>query len=627
MAGAMGPMMPNRTFARGLGARVALGALVLALAPVAPLAAQDEDVAAVSQPVVQPIRGASSIRLNEALARLGKDPRDVPALLDAGKAALGVGDVDAAVGFYRRADALAPNNAGVKAGLACALVRRADPLAAIPLFEQAEQLGSFDPALLSDRGLAFDLVGDNARAQALYRQVQTVAPNDENSRRLALSLAMSGDKRGMETTLAPLLQKGDKAAWRTRTFGYAVLGQPGEAEAIARTVMPANLADQIAPYLKFMPRLTRAQQAAAATFGKFPRSADIGLDDPRIAAYAAANPVRVAGNTASGTGLVPAGQPLGKPAARGRPSRSSEPAAPRAGASSPPPQVAVAETPRRPAPTPVGTGSGVLSSGALTSAPPAPAPTAVQVARAEPAPPPAPTPSPAAAPPQAQVAATPPPKPTPARRDLSDVFADLSTPSREVVPVEGAVDLRRLAAAPAAEPPKAANAAPAPCVASPAKGRKPAVVCPPVKGKEAAAATCVPAPAKGRKPAVVCPPPKDCTAKPAKGKKPDPKCEADAKPAKATQPSRIWVQVATGRNKSALAFDWKKMTREDEPVFRGRKPFTAGWGQTNRLLTGPFDSEKAADAYIAQLKKAGIPGAFTWTSPAGQAVDPLPLGK
>jgi SPOR domain len=62
-------------------------------------------------------------------------------------------------------------------------------------------------------------------------------------------------------------------------------------------------------------------------------------------------------------------------------------------------------------------------------------------------------------------------------------------------------------------------------------------------------------------------------------------------------------------------------------VFKGRKGHISAWGQTNRLLTGPFESEAAAKAFIAQLKKAGVGGAFLWTSPAGQIVDALAAGK
>jgi SPOR domain len=96
-----------------------------------------------------------------------------------------------------------------------------------------------------------------------------------------------------------------------------------------------------------------------------------------------------------------------------------------------------------------------------------------------------------------------------------------------------------------------------------------------------------------------------------------------AKPAPPIHPSRIWVQLATGRDKAALAFDWRRMARQADALFKARRPSVSIWGQTNRLLTGPFESEAAANAFIGQLRKADIDGAFLWNSPAGQIVDPL----
>lgn len=97
--------------------------------------------------------------------------------------------------------------------------------------------------------------------------------------------------------------------------------------------------------------------------------------------------------------------------------------------------------------------------------------------------------------------------------------------------------------------------------------------------------------------------------------------------AAAKQPSRVWVQVATGRDKSALAYDWRRLTRENTDVLGKRQAYVSAWGQTNRLLTGPFDSTKAANTFLSQLKKAGVSGGFIWTSPAGQVVDGLASGK
>lgn len=95
------------------------------------------------------------------------------------------------------------------------------------------------------------------------------------------------------------------------------------------------------------------------------------------------------------------------------------------------------------------------------------------------------------------------------------------------------------------------------------------------------------------------------------------------KPPPPSHPSRIWVQVATGRDKAALGFDWRRMKRGAAEAFRGKEAFISAWGQTNRLLTGPFQSETAANSFIAQLRDADVDGPFVWTSPAGQVVDAL----
>ena len=105
--------------------------------------------------------------------------------------------------------------------------------------------------------------------------------------------------------------------------------------------------------------------------------------------------------------------------------------------------------------------------------------------------------------------------------------------------------------------------------------------------------------------------------------RPRPREEAKPPPPPA-HPSRIWVQVATGRDKAALAFDWRRMSRQAEAAFRGKSAHVSDWGRTNRLLTGPFPSEAAANQFIQQLRRADLDGAFVWTSPAGQVVDALP---
>ena len=66
-----------------------------------------EPVATTSVPVVQSVAPSPTRTLNAALAKLARDPRDVTALLDAGGAALDLGDTDAAIGFLTRAELVA----------------------------------------------------------------------------------------------------------------------------------------------------------------------------------------------------------------------------------------------------------------------------------------------------------------------------------------------------------------------------------------------------------------------------------------------------------------------------------------------------------------------------------------
>jgi len=72
-----------------------------------------------------------------------------------------------------------------------------------------------------------------------------------------------------------------------------------------------------------------------------------------------------------------------------------------------------------------------------------------------------------------------------------------------------------------------------------------------------------------------------------------------------------------------MGYDWKRLVKTRPEQFKARKPYVSSYGQAKRLLTGPFATEKAATQYLAQLKKAGIGGAFVWTSPADHEVTPL----
>jgi tetratricopeptide (TPR) repeat protein len=433
--------------------------------------------------------------------------------------------------------------------------RQGQPVDALRLFAEAEAAGEPMAAHAGERGLAYDLVGDNARAQQDYQLALSLGENALVSRRLALSQAIAGDQRSSEATLLPMLQRRDLAAYRARAFALAILGKSEEAVSIAETMLPERISSRLAPYLRYMPRLTRAQQAAAANLGAFPRAAEIGRDDPALAAYApqglsqanAPQPARTADAR-----LVPSGEPLG-------PNRVANPVPQQAApvpvqavpAQQAPVQTAYVQTTPAPTPAPAAPPSSVptpapssavvqstqLARAAVTQPPPASPPVAIAAATQPTLPPPAGPPSPVTAPPPAI--------------SLSEAFADFSLPPRTVAAGDGAVDITAIE--PRREAPPAAKPAPPP---------KPVV------------------------------------------------------------PSRQWVKVATGRDVEALAFDWRRIKRSAGALLDKPEPHVAAWGQTNRLVVGPFGSVKEADALIAKLKEKKV-DSFRFTSAKGEEVKPL----
>ncbi len=413
-----------------------------------------------AQEVVQALPAREAAQLNAALRRLAARPTDIEALVSAGDASLALRDPSAAAGFFTRAAAVAPTDRRVLLGNARVALEQRRPVAALQGFAQAESAGVRPLDMAADRALAYDLVGDNASAQALYRSALAADEEDvEVRRRLALSLAIAGDRAEFERVLYPMLRDEDRAAYRTRAFGLAVLGRPDEAVAIADAMMPTDLALRMAPYLRYMPRLTKAQQAAAANLGAFPAAAEIGRDSVEIASYAGAG-ARIAANASAS--LTPVGTPLGQRV------ETSAANAPSVSATTATATVA----PLRPSTlrpgsasqTPAHAATSPASSPALTSAPPPPRkPTPVPSATSAPI---------VVAQASAALAQAPTAPPTQSRISLADAFADLE-PSVTSGPTAGAVDIAALA--PARRVAVAAPPKPAPLVEKPKPKPKPQV--------------------------------------------------------------------------------------------------------------------------------------------------------
>ena len=212
----------------------------------------------------------------DALARnvrlLAQSPRNFQALIAAGRAALATGDTQAAVGFYGRAEDVSPNAWQPQAGKAAAMVAMGDPQGAMPYFARAQALGATQLLIAVDRGLAFDLIGDQAKAQSDYRAALIGADADEARRRLAVSLAISRDIKGAAATIEPLLQRRDPEAVRTNAF---ILALAGDREGARRTIdaFIPGAGTRFEPFFKMLPVLRPAEKAAAVHLGIFPNDA------------------------------------------------------------------------------------------------------------------------------------------------------------------------------------------------------------------------------------------------------------------------------------------------------------------------------------------------------------------
>ncbi len=247
----MNPMMIH-------AARLALAAPLLLAAP--PVLAGQYQTMPVPTPEADAL--AADMRI------LGNNPFDLPALISAGERTLKLGDMEAAAAFFQRAERISPNNGQIKAGKARTLVQLGRPGEALRLFNEAESLGYDVGSIAADRGLAFDLIGEQERAQRTYRQALKRQPDDETQRRYALSLGISGKRELALQVLDTLLRRSDRAAWRVRAVVLAMNGDVPGADRIAESMLPREMATGLRPFFQILPGLGASDRAFAVHFGE-----------------------------------------------------------------------------------------------------------------------------------------------------------------------------------------------------------------------------------------------------------------------------------------------------------------------------------------------------------------------
>ena len=238
-----------------------------------PAAASAQSVSAYAQNPADVL--ASNVRL------LATDPTNFQALVTAGRAALETGDPEAAASFFGRAQEANPNSYLPPAGMGAALVAAGKATEALPYFTRAQQLGASVASIGADLGLAYDLMGQQALAQSDYRAALSGPNPNDARRRLALSLAISGQQAQALAMLQPLLMRSDPAAKRGRAFILALGGNIADAETALNFVMP-GASSRMDPFFRRLAVLTPAQKAAAVHLGIFPEN--------DAASYASASP-------------------------------------------------------------------------------------------------------------------------------------------------------------------------------------------------------------------------------------------------------------------------------------------------------------------------------------------------
>lgn len=242
---------------RFAGALVACAGIVLTAVP------------AGAQGSYSPFDESPAAALARYVRALTSDPKDFQSLIGAGRAALELGDAQAAAGFFARADEVSPQSPLPQLGMGAVSVANGDPSAAMPYFIRAQRLGATQAMLGCDRGLAYDMMGQQALAQADYRSALSGRDSDETRRRLALSLAISGDKAGALAAIGPLAAKGDASSPRVRAFVLALTGDTAAAMRAIDSAIPGSWAS-VAPFLQRLPNLGAGQKAAAVNLGIFP---------------------------------------------------------------------------------------------------------------------------------------------------------------------------------------------------------------------------------------------------------------------------------------------------------------------------------------------------------------------
>jgi Flp pilus assembly protein TadD len=178
-------------------------------------------------------------------------PQDPAPLIAAGDVLLQMGVVNEAIVSYNAALIRPGDTLGAQVGLAKAFLKTGKPELALTPLSKALEESPDDPKLLLLLGFTRDLAGQYREAQAYYRDGLARAPGDPAlTVDLALSLALSGDYPNAITVLQPLAMAPTASAHERQTLAliYGLKGNVAEAARLGRIDLDASAVEHNLAY-------------------------------------------------------------------------------------------------------------------------------------------------------------------------------------------------------------------------------------------------------------------------------------------------------------------------------------------------------------------------------------------
>src|SRR6266404_3473047 len=164
-------------------------------------------------------------------------PQEPAPLIAAGDVLLQMGAINEAIVSYNAALVRPGDTQAAQIGLAKAFLKTGKPQLALTPLSKALEESPDDPKVLLLLGVARDLAGQHREAQAYYRNGLVRAPGDPAlTVDLALSLALSGDYPGAIAVLQPIAMSQRASAQERQTLAliYGLRGNVAEAARLNR---------------------------------------------------------------------------------------------------------------------------------------------------------------------------------------------------------------------------------------------------------------------------------------------------------------------------------------------------------------------------------------------------------